>query len=209
MDERRQRVRYDDEPEHKDALDSRWDKHALRRDDRQGSSSFRYDRREERHRDERDFGGRGDRGRDERGGRDRDWRGDRDLYGRSNFDRNWRSERRRGDCDREGRRDDRKWHRDHRYYEQRRRERSPDPSVTPKHSNMPQTTQKIPNISDVPAEEVDEDQMAAIMGFGNFGTSKGKNVEDNSEGFAEVRKERTWRQYMNRRGGFNRPLDKI
>jgi len=25
MDERRQRVRYDDEPEHKDALDSRWD----------------------------------------------------------------------------------------------------------------------------------------------------------------------------------------
>lgn len=44
-----------------------------------------------------------------------------------------------------------------------------------------------------------------MMGFGNFGSSKvrasltqGKHVEDNSEGFAEVRKERSWRQYMNR-----------
>jgi hypothetical protein len=28
-----------------------------------------------------------------------------------------------------------------------------------------------------------------------------KKVEGNAEGFAEVRKERTWRQYMNRVGG--------
>lgn len=40
--------------------------------------------------------------------------------------------------------------------------------------------------------------MAAMMGFGSFGTSKGKQVEDNSEGFAEIKKEHSWRQYMNR-----------
>lgn len=59
-------------------------------------------------------------------------------------------------------------------------------------------------------------QMAAIMGFGSFDTSKGKPVEGNDVGYAHIKKERTWRQYMNRcvlwltsKGGFNRPLDKI
>ncbi|CDR99480.1 hypothetical protein [Sporisorium scitamineum] len=51
--------------------------------------------------------------------------------------------------------------------------------------------------------------MAAMMGFGGFGTTKGKKVSGNTAGAAEVKKERTWRQYMNRKGGFNRPLDKI
>ncbi|PWN99475.1 hypothetical protein FA09DRAFT_337595 [Tilletiopsis washingtonensis] len=55
----------------------------------------------------------------------------------------------------------------------------------------------------------DDAAMMAMMGFGNFGTTKNKKVEGNAEGFAEVRKERTWRQYMNRVGGFNRPLDHI
>ena len=40
--------------------------------------------------------------------------------------------------------------------------------------------------------------MAAMMGFGGFGTTKGKKVSDNSAGAAEIKKERTWRQYMNR-----------
>ncbi|KAJ1020446.1 hypothetical protein NDA13_005764 [Ustilago tritici] len=57
--------------------------------------------------------------------------------------------------------------------------------------------------------EGDEDAMAAMMGFGGFGTTKGKKVAGNAAGAAEVKKERTWRQYMNRKGGFNRPLDKI
>lgn len=51
--------------------------------------------------------------------------------------------------------------------------------------------------------------MAAMMGFGGFGTTKNKKVAGNAAGAAEVKKERTWRQYMNRKGGFNRPLDKI
>lgn len=55
----------------------------------------------------------------------------------------------------------------------------------------------------------DEQAMMAMMGFGGFGTTHGKEVRGNQEGAADVHKQRTWRQYMNRRGGFNRPLDKI
>jgi len=51
--------------------------------------------------------------------------------------------------------------------------------------------------------------MQAMMGFGGFDTTKNKNVEGNQGGAAKIVKARTWRQYMNRRGGFNRPLDKI
>jgi len=51
--------------------------------------------------------------------------------------------------------------------------------------------------------------MMAMMGVTGFGSTKGKHVEGNQEGAAQVKKMRTWRQYMNRRGGFNRPLDKI
>jgi len=54
-----------------------------------------------------------------------------------------------------------------------------------------------------------EAQMRALMGFSGFDTTKAKHVEGNQEGAAKVNKQRTWRQYMNRRGGFNRPLDKI
>lgn len=48
--------------------------------------------------------------------------------------------------------------------------------------------------------------MQAMMGFGGFGTTKGKKVVGNNAG--GVRKEKTveYRQYMNRQGGFNRPL---
>jgi len=55
----------------------------------------------------------------------------------------------------------------------------------------------------------DEAAMMAVMGMAGFGTTKGKQIEGNQEGAVHVKKMRTWRQYMNRRGGFNRPLDKI
>ncbi|OBZ75046.1 U4/U6.U5 small nuclear ribonucleoprotein [Grifola frondosa] len=51
--------------------------------------------------------------------------------------------------------------------------------------------------------------MMAMMGMSGFGSTKGRHVEGNQEGSVDVKKIRTWRQYMNRRGGFNRPLDKI
>ncbi|PKI84297.1 hypothetical protein MVES_001457 [Malassezia vespertilionis] len=77
------------------------------------------------------------------------------------------------------------------------------------HATPAQSTEVQTQTVDTPSEELDADQIAAMMGFGNFGSSKGKPVEENTEGYAEVRKERTWRQYMNRKGGFNRPLDKV
>lgn len=47
-------------------------------------------------------------------------------------------------------------------------------------------------------EADDEDGMAAMMGFGGFSTTKNRKVSGNDAGAAEIKKERTWRQYMNR-----------
>ncbi|EIW85051.1 hypothetical protein CONPUDRAFT_87544 [Coniophora puteana RWD-64-598 SS2] len=55
----------------------------------------------------------------------------------------------------------------------------------------------------------DDAAMMVAMGMSGFGSTKGKHVEGNQEGGVQLKKTRTWRQYMNRRGGFNRPLDKI
>ncbi|KAJ6547424.1 hypothetical protein B0H19DRAFT_1379694 [Mycena capillaripes] len=70
-----------------------------------------------------------------------------------------------------------------------------------------------PDAPDDPNEEGeemdDEAGMMAMMGMSGFGSTKGKHIDGNQEGAASVKKQRTWRQYMNRRGGFNRPLDKI
>lgn len=64
-------------------------------------------------------------------------------------------------------------------------------------------------------EDLDDEQrqMMQMMGFGGFGTTKGKSVGDNqtsaARGAASKNKGRKYRQYMNRKGGFNRPLDKM
>uniref|UniRef100_A0A0N5C464 U4/U6.U5 small nuclear ribonucleoprotein 27 kDa protein n=1 Tax=Strongyloides papillosus TaxID=174720 RepID=A0A0N5C464_STREA len=54
-----------------------------------------------------------------------------------------------------------------------------------------------------------EDEMMKIMGFGNFSTTKNKKVEGNDVGCVNIKKTRKYRQYMNRKGGFNKPLDFI
>lgn len=59
-------------------------------------------------------------------------------------------------------------------------------------------------------EEEDEDDedaaMRAMMGFGGFGSTKGKKVAGNNAGAVSKAKKTEYRQYMNRNGGFNRPL---
>ena len=60
----------------------------------------------------------------------------------------------------------------------------------------------------------EEEQMRKMLGFsGEFGSTKGKAVDDNhksaARGAAAKNKGRKYRQYMNRKGGFNRPLDKM
>ncbi|KAH0827137.1 hypothetical protein J3R83DRAFT_4825 [Lanmaoa asiatica] len=88
---------------------------------------------------------------------------------------------------------------------------------SPKH-DVPVPTSSKPILDpDTPVEEGEEmdvttaedESMTAMMGLTGFGSTKGKHVEGNQEGTTNVKKIRTWRQYMNRRGGFNRPLDKI
>ena len=64
-----------------------------------------------------------------------------------------------------------------------------------------------------PGDQVDEEAaLRQLLGFDGFGTTKLKPVADNHEsaakGACQKRMKRTYRQYMNRRGGFNRPLDK-
>jgi len=55
-------------------------------------------------------------------------------------------------------------------------------------------------------EEID---MMKIMGFSGFDTTKNKKVENNDVGAVHTLSKRKYRQYMNRKGGFNRPLDAI
>ncbi|KAG9019646.1 hypothetical protein FRB90_011992 [Tulasnella sp. 427] len=88
-------------------------------------------------------------------------------------------------------------------------------------SSKPSTTEPTETLNAPPPPPMDLDPeegedlseadaaMMAQMGFGGFGTTKGKEVQGNQEGGVSIKKQRTWRQYMNRKGGFNRPLDKI
>ena len=48
--------------------------------------------------------------------------------------------------------------------------------------------------------------MQAMMGFGGFGTTKNTKVIGNNAGAVRKEKKTEYRQYMNRAGGFNRPL---
>lgn len=58
--------------------------------------------------------------------------------------------------------------------------------------------------------EVEEDDdmaaMQAMMGFGGFGSTKGQKIAGNNVGGVRKEKKSEYRQYMNRQGGFNRPL---
>lgn len=59
----------------------------------------------------------------------------------------------------------------------------------------------------------EEEQMQRLLGFSGFSSTKGSEVEDNknsaAKGAATKNKARKYRQYMNRKGGFSRPLDKM
>ncbi len=72
-------------------------------------------------------------------------------------------------------------------------------------------------IIEVKPEELEgldqEEQMRRLLGFNGFGSTKGEAVEDNqstaARGGAAKNKARKYRQYMNRKNGFNRPLEKM
>lgn len=56
----------------------------------------------------------------------------------------------------------------------------------------------------------EEIEMMKVMGFGSFDTTKGRKSDGSANAHAvNVTMKRKYRQYMNRKGGFNRPLDFI
>ncbi|KAJ2239675.1 hypothetical protein GGI13_007935, partial [Coemansia sp. RSA 455] len=82
------------------------------------------------------------------------------------------------------------------------RDQSPLPPPPSKDNETSETT------DEALQQMTEEEQMNAQLGFGDFGTTKGKAVAGNNVGAANVKKQRKFRQYMNRKGGFNRLLDK-
>uniref|UniRef100_A0A182W8H4 U4/U6.U5 small nuclear ribonucleoprotein 27 kDa protein n=1 Tax=Anopheles minimus TaxID=112268 RepID=A0A182W8H4_9DIPT len=61
--------------------------------------------------------------------------------------------------------------------------------------------------SELEGKTPEEQEMLKTMGFCGFDSTKGKKVEGNDVGEVHVILKRKYRQYMNRKGGFNRPLD--
>uniref|UniRef100_A0A8C8B285 U4/U6.U5 small nuclear ribonucleoprotein 27 kDa protein n=1 Tax=Otus sunia TaxID=257818 RepID=A0A8C8B285_9STRI len=63
---------------------------------------------------------------------------------------------------------------------------------------------------DLQGKTEEEIEMMKTMGFASFDTTKGKKVDGAANAYAiNVSQKRKYRQYMNRKGGFNRPLDFI
>ncbi|CAK1555988.1 unnamed protein product [Leptosia nina] len=93
----------------------------------------------------------------------------------------------------------------------RRRSRSispgPSTSFVPKPKKKNYVERPIVTPADLEGKSPEEQEMLKVMGFCGFDTTKGKKVDDNVQGEVHVVLKRKYRQYMNRKGGFNRPLD--
>lgn len=67
-----------------------------------------------------------------------------------------------------------------------------------------------PPEDDLSAEDRAQLEMMKAMGLPcGFDTTAGKAVPQANEGTVNIKKKRVYRQYMNRRGGFNKPLQSI
>ncbi|CAL8347776.1 unnamed protein product [Lota lota] len=100
----------------------------------------------------------------------------------------------------------------------RRRSRSPPRrlrSESDSPSRSKETKEKSVKPIEISAEDMkdkteEEIEMMKTMGFGSFDTTKGKKTTGSVNAHAtNVSQKRKYRQYMNRKGGFNRPLDFI
>ncbi|KAI0470821.1 hypothetical protein GGR56DRAFT_657772 [Xylariaceae sp. FL0804] len=92
----------------------------------------------------------------------------------------------------------------------RGRARGGDPRNASDHQTRPGRSPRSENAMDEDGGGDDDDDemsaMQAMMGFGDFGSTKGKKVVGNNAGGVRKEKKTEYRQYMNRVGGFNRPL---
>lgn len=132
--------------------------------------------------------------RDKERDRDRDRERDRERHRRKRSrDRSRDRERRRHSLERDGHR---------RFSHSRSRSRSIEKKNRINHNERPVVT-----AADLEGKSADEQEMMKLMGFCTFDSTKGKKVEGNDVGAVHVILKRKYRQYMNRKGGFNRPLD--
>ncbi|EGR49525.1 uncharacterized protein TRIREDRAFT_106309 [Trichoderma reesei QM6a] len=94
--------------------------------------------------------------------------------------------------------------------DERGRDRSPRRGDrSPSHDKMDHdaNTRQDDDDDDIVIEGQDDlAAMQALMGFGGFDTTKGKKIPGNDVGAVRKEKKSEYRQYMNRQGGFNRPL---
>ncbi|XP_031704871.1 U4/U6.U5 small nuclear ribonucleoprotein 27 kDa protein isoform X1 [Anarrhichthys ocellatus] len=92
----------------------------------------------------------------------------------------------------------------------RRHRSSSSPSEERKDSKEKSAKPITISAEDMEGKTEEEIEMMKLMGFGSFETSKGRKTDGSVNAFAiNVSMKRKYRQYMNRKGGFNRPLDFI
>ncbi|XP_075960745.1 U4/U6.U5 small nuclear ribonucleoprotein 27 kDa protein isoform X3 [Anarhichas minor] len=92
----------------------------------------------------------------------------------------------------------------------RRHRSSSSPSEERKDSKEKSVKPITISAEDMEGKTEEEIEMMKLMGFGSFETSKGRKTDGSVNAFAiNVSMKRKYRQYMNRKGGFNRPLDFI
>ncbi|CAH1175631.1 unnamed protein product [Phaedon cochleariae] len=133
--------------------------------------------------------------------RDRDKERDRDRDREKDRDKERHRRKRSRDRSRDRERRRHSFDRDDRRYS-RSRSRSPERKRKNLLPDRPLVT-----AADLEGKSQDEQEMMKLMGFCNFDTTKGKKVDGNDTGEVHVILKRKYRQYMNRKGGFNRPLD--
>lgn len=129
--------------------------------------------------------------------REKDRERDRDRDRERDRHRRKRSRDRSRDRDRRRHSNDRDNH--------RRYSRSRSRSIEKKKSSVAE--RPVVTAADLEGKSPDEQEMMKMMGFCTFDTTKGKKVDGNEVGDVHVILKRKYRQYMNRKGGFNRPLD--
>lgn len=141
-----------------------------------------------------------------RGHRDRDHERSRKHR---DYDDHYRRERNHDRSDREKYKRDKDRDGEHRHrHDKRPRSKSHSNSPVPTAEENPGKILHYNKFKDNDNEITEEEaEMQRIFGFSNFSSTKGKHVIGNSVYVAKILKQRKYRQYMNRRGGFNHPLD--
>ncbi|EEB08228.1 U4/U6 X U5 tri-snRNP complex subunit [Schizosaccharomyces japonicus yFS275] len=90
------------------------------------------------------------------------------------------------------------------HQEPKRNDKPPEIETAAQPINNQPSDNKNEETSLTPSDELED--VSAIMGFTSFGTTAGKKHGDIGAVFKQ--KKTKYRQYMNREGGFNRPLDR-